>query len=200
MVFIRSVMFFVSTNICGIYICSHICLLACLFWSEPPQVWGLLESGSWQYLSWWKHMTYSVTHPPDVRGPLVLSGLARRGCLDTQVIRKRSRLGGGGTLWGWGHLCIFIHYFFSSKDIDTGPTDRRTQKLKTNLLRTQSSKISPFKPGAGTYIAMHATPVARDSFLANFYPYGPFTWIFFQKLSRVFPVLTVANTGSCVGP
>ena len=46
---------------------------------------------------------------------------------------------------------------------------------------------------------MHATPTAMDFFLANFYPSGPFTCIF-QKLSRVFPVLTVANTSSCVGP
>ena len=34
---------------------------------------------------------------------------------------------------------------------------------------------------------MHATPTAKDFFLAN----GP---------SRFFPALAVANTGSCVGP
>ena len=34
----------------------------------------------------------------------------------------------------------------------------RTQKLKTHLLRTKSL----FKPGAGPYIAMRATPTARD--------------------------------------
>ena len=28
----------------------------------------------------------------------------------------------------------------------------RTQKLKTHLLRTQSSKVCPLKPGAGQYI------------------------------------------------
>ena len=38
------------------------------------------------------------------------------------------------------------------------------------------------------------------SFLADFYPYGPFTCIFFQNLSRVFPVFAVANAGFCVGP
>ena len=57
----------------------------------------------------------------------------------------------------------------------------RTQKLKTHLLRTQSSKVLAFKPGAGQYIAMHATPTARDFFLANVYPSGPFTCIFFPK-------------------
>ena len=47
---------------------------------------------------------------------------------------------------------------------------------------------------------MHATLTARDFFLANFYPSGPFTCIFFQNLSPVFPMSAVANTGSCVGP
>ena len=54
--------------------------------------------------------------------------------------------------------------------------------------------------GVGQYIAMHATRTARDFFLANFYPSGPFTRIFSQNVSRVFPVLAVANTGFCVGP
>ena len=54
----------------------------------------------------------------------------------------------------------------------------RTQKLKSHLLRTQSSKVLPSRPGAGPYIALHATPTARDFFLANFYPFGPFTCIF----------------------
>ena len=56
-------------------------------------------------------------------------------------------------------------------------------------------------PGADrVYIAMHATLTARNFFLANFYPAGPFTCIFSQNLCRVFPVLAVANTGSCVDP
>ena len=71
---------------------------------------------------------------------------------------------------------------------------------KKHLLKTQSSKVLPFKPGAGPYIAMHATLTARDFFLANFNPSSQFTSIFFQKLSQVFPVLAVANTGSCVDP
>ena len=47
---------------------------------------------------------------------------------------------------------------------------------------------------------MHATLTARvSSLLISTLP-GPFTCIFFQNLSRVFPVLAVGNTGSCVGP
>ena len=51
----------------------------------------------------------------------------------------------------------------------------RTQKLKSHLLRTQSLKVLPLKPGVYQYIAIHATLTARDFFLANFYPSGPFT-------------------------
>ena len=60
-----------------------------------------------------------------------------------------------------------------------------------------------FPPQTLTYIltAMHATLTARNFFLANFYPSGPFTCIFSKTSpSQVFPVLSVANTGSCVGP
>ena len=53
----------------------------------------------------------------------------------------------------------------------------RTQKLKSLLLRTQSLKALPLKPGVGQYIAMHAALTAKEFFLANFYPSGPFTCI-----------------------
>ena len=76
----------------------------------------------------------------------------------------------------------------------------RTQKFKSHLVRIQSLNVFPLKPGVGQYIAIHATLTDRDFFLAYFYPSGPFTCIFFQNLSRFFPVLAVANTGSCVGP
>ena len=66
----------------------------------------------------------------------------------------------------------------------------RTQKLKSHLLRTQSLKVLPVKPGVGQHVAIHATLTARDFFLANFYPSGPFTcfiyFIFFNKTSPEF--------------
>ena len=63
----------------------------------------------------------------------------------------------------------------------------RTQKLRSPLLRrTQGSKVVPLKPGVGQYIAMHATPAAKDCFLANFYPSGPFTCIFSKTSSELF--------------
>ena len=36
----------------------------------------------------------------------------------------------------------------------------RTQKLKTHLLRTQSSKVFTLKPRVGQYIAIHDTLIA----------------------------------------
>ena len=67
-------------------------------------------------------------------------------------------------------------------------------------MRTQSLKVLPLKPGVGQYIAMHAVLTARDFFLDNFYPSGPFSCIFSKTSPKVFPVLAAANTGSCVGP
>ena len=58
----------------------------------------------------------------------------------------------------------------------------RTQKLNSHLMRTQSLKVLPLKPGIGQYITMHATFTARDFFLANFYPSGPFICIFPKPL------------------
>ena len=71
-------------------------------------------------------------------------------------------------------LYILLHY------LRTG--ELRTQKLKSHLMRTQSLKVLLFKPGVGQYIATHTTLTARDFFLANFYPSGPFTCIF-SKIS-----------------
>ena len=67
----------------------------------------------------------------------------------------------------------------------------RTQKLKSHLMRTQSFKVLPLKPGIGQYIAMHAMLTARDFFLANFYPCGPFTCIF----SKPFPSFSCVSYG-----
>ena len=61
-------------------------------------------------------------------------------------------------------------------------------------------KVPSDENTVGQYIAMHATLTARNFFLANFYPSGPFTCIFSKTSSRFFPVLVAANTGSCEGP
>ena len=42
----------------------------------------------------------------------------------------------------------------------------QTQELKAHLLRAQSLKVLPLKPGVGQYIARHATPAARGFLLA----------------------------------
>ena len=58
----------------------------------------------------------------------------------------------------------------------------QTQKRKTHLLRTQSSKVLPFESRAGPYMVMHATPTARDFFHASFYNSGQFICIFPKTL------------------
>ena len=59
------------------------------------------------------------------------------------------------------------------------------QELKSHLMRTQSLRVLPLKPEVGQYIAMHAT-LAKDFFLANFYPSSPFTCIFSKTSSEFF--------------
>ena len=54
----------------------------------------------------------------------------------------------------------------------------RTQKLNSHQVRTQSLNVLRLKPGVGQHIAIHATLIARDFFLAYFYPYGPISCIF----------------------
>ena len=64
--------------------------------------------------------------------------------------------------------------------------EMRTQKLRSHLLKTPSSNVLPLKPGAGQYIAMHATPTARDFFLANSSPSGSLIHLrFFQTPVQV---------------
>ena len=74
----------------------------------------------------------------------------------------------------------------------------RTQKFTTHPLRTQSSNVLPFEPGTGPYIALHATPTAKDFCLANFLPFRPIHLHLFQNFSRVCPPLASADTGFCV--
>ena len=71
----------------------------------------------------------------------------------------------------------------------------RTQKLKSHPMKTHSLKVLPLKPEVGQYVAMDAMLTARDFFLANFYPSGPFICMifFFSKTSpKFFPVLAAA--------
>ena len=96
-----------------------------------------------------------------------------------------------------------MRMFFSVRDHPVGPRsgELRTQKLKSLLMRTQSLKVLPLKPGVGQYIAMHAALTVRDFFLANFYPSGPFTCIFSKLLpSSSCVLLAVASIDSGVGP
>ena len=70
-------------------------------------------------------------------------------------------------------------------------------KLK-DWFKQNCYKVLPLKPGAGPYLAMHATPTARDFFLSKFYP-SVHSSLFFPKPPQILPVLAVANNGSCMG-
>ena len=76
---------------------------------------------------------------------------------------------------------LFNQDFLFNKRPRSG--ELRTQKLKSHLLRTQSLKLLPLKPGVGQYMAIHAMPTA------NICPFRSVHLHFFQKLSRGFPVL-----------
>ena len=123
-----------------------------------------------------------------------------------------------GPVGAWLTFCGFPHVDLSQRPRDFEPSRLITVRniarhfyrsdpqlgdadaeIKVPICWKQSLRVLPLTPGVGQYIAIHATLTARDFFLANFYPPGLFTCIFFQNLSRVFPVLAVANTGSCVG-
>ena len=58
-------------------------------------------------------------------------------------------------------------------------------EIKVPSVENTELEGSPLKPGVGEYIAIHATLTARDFFLANFYPSGPFTCIV-SKISSEF--------------
>ena len=72
--------------------------------------------------------------------------------------------------------CLHSPYLFSRN------AELQTQKLKSHLKKTQSLKVFPLKPGVGQYIAMIATPTARDFFLADFYLSDPSTCVFSKPL------------------
>ena len=57
---------------------------------------------------------------------------------------------------------------------------------KSHLFRIPSVKVLPLKPWVGWYIAINATPTARNFFLAYFYPSGPFTCIFSKTSPKFF--------------
>ena len=71
------------------------------------------------------------------------------------------------------------------------PCSGELRKLKSHLIRTQSLKVLPPEPGVGQCIVIHATLISTLPVPSP---------AFFQTSPDFFPVLAVANTGSCGGP
>ena len=105
-----------------------------------------------------------------------------------------------GMTWFWVFDAVKVFAKFFMYYLAVGRGEKKKQKLKSHLLRTQSLKVLPLKPGVGQYIAIHAMLTAREFFLASFYPSSPFTSIFSKTSFYFFSVLAVAKTGSCTGP
>ena len=61
-------------------------------------------------------------------------------------------------------------------------------------------KRFPFNAWSRSVYSLTCYAYCWEFFLAYFYPSGPFTCIFSKTSPNFFPVLAVANTGSCVGP
>ena len=85
------------------------------------------------------------------------------------------------------HFCVQV---CSSLSLSLSATYRNltfTSEIKDPSVKNPELKGSPFKAwSVGQYIAMHATPTARDFFLANFYPSGPFTCMFSKTSPEFF--------------
>ena len=75
------------------------------------------------------------------------------------------------------------------------------EEIKDPSVENSELKGSPFNVWSRSAYSHACFTYCRGFFpWTNFYPPGPFTCIFSPNLSWVFPVLAVANTGSCVGP
>ena len=116
--------------------------------------------------------------------------------------KKKERFTSAGEMLHHGFILLSNH--LSKGDwihpFSPRPEVQQKQKLKIHLLKTQSSKILPLKPGAGPYIVVHATPTARDFFLATSTLPVHSLAFFSKNISRFYSVLAVAKTGPCLGP
>ena len=75
----------------------------------------------------------------------------------------------------------------------------RTQKLKYHLVRTQSLNVLPLKAWSRSVYSHTCYAYCREFFpCLLFLPFQSIHLHFFQNLSQFFPVLALANTGSCV--
>ena len=92
----------------------------------------------------------------------------------------------------WNQTHLIVH--------SISPRRWELQMQKFHPVRTQSLNVLPLQPGVGQYIAyiLRLLPGISSLLISTFPGHSPA--FFFQNLSRFFPVLAVANAGSCVGP
>ena len=98
-----------------------------------------------------------------------------------------------------GALCLLARDQFKVFNLGTPRSGKlRTQKLKSHLVTTQSLNVLPLKPRVAQYkpTMLRLLPGISSLLTSTLPVHSP---AFFQNLSRCFPALAVANTGSCVG-
>ena len=76
----------------------------------------------------------------------------------------------------------------------------RTQKSKSHLVKNTEIKRSPFKAWSRSVYSHTCYAYCQEFLPCLFLPFQSIHLHIFQNLSRVFTVLAVSNTGSCVGP
>ena len=149
----------------------------CIGWLFETSCWRRMERWSPPVLFSWHLTPLAFSRSVELRTQKLKSHLMRTQNLTVLTLER-----------GVGQY-IAMHATLTARDLNLA-----------NFLPFQSIHLHFFpKPGIGQYIAMHATLTARDLFLANFRPFQSIHLHFFQNLSKVFPLLAVANTGSCVG-
>ena len=133
-----------------------------------------------------KHLTTASPAPPN---PIIwavyksIISLAQDGCgLLHLHLSTWDRL--DSEVWYNHSKCIIFCYTFPRSG------ELQTQKLKSNLVRTQSLNVLPLKPGEGQYTAIQATLTARDFSIVYFYPSGPFTCTFSKTSPNFFVPVT----------
>ena len=90
-----------------------------------------------------------------------------------------------------------ISWSFTSMKPQWGAADA---EIKVPSGENRELKRSPFKTWSRSVYSHSYYLTARDFFLAYFYPTGPFTCVFFKKLSRFLLCWLWLTHGSCVGP
>ena len=98
----------------------------------------------------------------------------------------------------WSQSCIDLRTIVSLFAAQSGAVEAESKVPSVENPGLKVLRLKLEKVGAKPCMLRLLPGIS--SLLISTFLVGPFTFIFFQNLFRVFPVLTVANAGSCDGP